>query len=164
MDEPVRRYCGECGADVEVVEKILGEGPHYSKIECAECGKYLAFGKKPANEGKRGKNKHTPESLSISHCQMCQRDENRLGSRGVLEVHHVEEIQDGGADIPENIWVICTSCHKLIHHQRTYLNQHLAGLYTAKQLQAEMTGHNISAETQAFMRRIFAASETVNGR
>jgi len=157
-------YCSDCSVDVDPVETILTEGPHYSKLSCPACGKYLAFGKKPANEGKRGKNKHTPESLGISHCEMCKRPGDRLGSRGVLEVHHVAEVQDGGADIPDNIWVVCTSCHKLIHHQRTYINQHLAHLYTAKQLQAEMTEYNVPADTQAIMKRIFAAHESVNGR
>ncbi len=162
MDDLPTRFCSTCEKDVVVVETVLTSGPHYSKQQCPQCGRFLAFGKKPENEGKRGKNKHTPESLGISHCQMCGREKGRLGSRGVLEAHHIDEIHDGGSDTPENIWVVCTSCHKLIHHQRTYLNQHLSGLYTVEELQVDMDKYRIPSDTQAIMRRLFDKHEALN--
>ncbi|HAR37771.1 MAG TPA: hypothetical protein DCS09_03890 [Porphyromonadaceae bacterium] len=155
MEETELKFCPECGCDVFAIKQILLSGPHYSSFRCPDCNKFLGFGKKPVNEGKRGKNKHSPKSLGIDHCQMCLRPSDRLGTRGVLEAHHVQEIQEDGPDIPGNIWVVCTSCHQLIHHQRTYLNRHLSNYYSAKELQDDMEKYNIPAETQAVMRRLF---------
>lgn len=155
MEERKKMYCNACKDDVETIEKQLFEGPHYSKHACVVCGKHLGFGKKPENDNKRAKNKYTAEGLEISYCQMCLRPKNRLGSRGVLQVHHVIEIQDSGEDVPANIWVLCTSCHSLLHHQRQYLNRHLSSLYSVKNLQEDMDKYKIPADTQAIMKRIF---------
>jgi predicted RNA-binding Zn-ribbon protein involved in translation (DUF1610 family) len=157
-----KRYCNSCENEVSTMAKILSTGPHYSQYNCLDCGKFLGYGKKPGNENKRAKNKYTAEALGIDFCQMCLRKTNKLGSRGVLEVHHVEEINRDGADTPENIWVICTSCHKLIHHQRTYLNDHLKGLYTIVDLLRDMSANNVPADTQQLMIRIFKKQAEVD--
>lgn len=33
-----------------------------------------------------------------------------------LQVHHLEELSDGGADEPENVACLCPNCHYRIHH------------------------------------------------
>jgi 5-methylcytosine-specific restriction endonuclease McrA len=162
--EKLKRYCNSCGEKVETIETLKEEGPHYSFHTCVACGRHLGFGKKPENESKRPKNNFTAEDLKISFCQMCLRPKDRLGSRGVLEVHHVIEIQANGPDIPENIWVVCTSCHRLIHHQRKYLNEHLSNCYNLASLQADMDRHNVPLETQEIMKRIFIKGEEDNAR
>ena len=106
---------------------LCPDGKHYAKETCEECGRFVKWLPKPKNEGKRPKNKHTAASLEINYCQMCCRHRSKLGNGGSLEVHHVEEISSGGGDIPENIWVVCTSCHRMIHHFRVYLNDHFIG-------------------------------------
>ena len=53
----------------------------------------------------------------------------RLGTHETLEIHHKIEINDGGQDIKENILVVCTHCHKLIHHVRTYMNDHFGDFW-----------------------------------
>jgi len=162
MNESVKRYCNACSAEVETVEQVLFDGPHYSKHTCKNCGKFVGFGKKPGNEFKRGKNKYSPADIGVSFCQLCLRPIDRLGTRGVLEIHHVEEIQNGGNDVPENIWVICTSCHKLIHHQRTYLNQHLRNSLTLSDFERLLEVDNVPVDTRAVMVRVFKKAEAYN--
>ena len=154
-----KKHCNHCQKDVGTVLQVLSEGTHYGRLNCEECGRYVSFVKKPNNEGKRGRNKYTPEDLKINHCQLCLRPGHRLGSRGVLDVHHVIEIQDGGDDTKENIWVVCTSCHRLIHHQRTYLNSHLKAHYSKAELERDMKTFNIPFETKEVMRRLFDKRE-----
>ena len=118
--------CPGCGKVAEPIIKECGSGPHYAEERCPYCKKFFGYTPKPKNKEKRKKNKHTPESLSISHCQMCMRKKDSLGRYGTLAAHHIIEVASPtfGPDTPENIWVVCTSCHSLIHHQRTYLHNH----------------------------------------
>lgn len=157
-----KRYCNHCKQEVYTVVEILSSGPHYGKESCQICSRFVGFTKKPKNEGKRPKNKHTAKSLGITFCQMCLRHGDRLGSRGALEVHHVVEINCGGEDVPENIWVICTSCHKLIHHQRTYLNIHLKDQYSLAELKKDMDHYGVPESMRGVMERIFNKQEAVN--
>ena len=117
------RFCkwcnGETGHDV-IVRPI---GPHYGEIVCQVCKNRWGFMGKPTNEGKRKKNKYTPQVLSINKCEMCQRRKDELINHETLEVHHVTQVVDGGPDTPENIWIVCTPCHKMIHHHRFYLRR-----------------------------------------
>ena len=41
----------------------------------------------------------------------------RCGAAGRLEVHHRVEVQHGGTDAPDNLEVLCVSCH-IAHHRR----------------------------------------------
>lgn len=156
------RYCGRCQKEVTAPVQILSSGVHYGQIVCPQCGKHLGFVKKPENIEKRAKNKHTAESLKITFCQLCLRPLKRLGTRGVLEVHHVIEIKDGGIDTRENIWVVCTSCHKLIHHQRTYLNNHLMGMYSLSDLKHDMRKDGVSPTMQKAMISLFSKYGELN--
>lgn len=116
--------CKTCRVKVSPLVTPRPDTPHAAELRCPLCEGFHSWLPKPKNEGKRPKNKHTPGSLGIEYCQMCMRPKSRLGTHEVLVSHHVEEIQNGGPDEPENIWVVCQVCHALIHHQRTYLNQH----------------------------------------
>ena len=33
------------------------------------------------------------------------------------------QVADGGPDSKENIWVLCTPCHRITHYQRIYLQR-----------------------------------------
>lgn len=162
MEEEKKRYCNSCCREVPTIEKKLESGPHYSFHTCVVCGKHLGFGKKPENGNKRPKNKYTAEDIGLSYCQICLRPKTRLGSRGVLEVHHVIEIQDGGEDTPTNLMATCTSCHRLIHHQRKYLNRHLSKLYSMSDLQADMDKNAVPKGTQEIMLKIFLKRERID--
>ena len=116
--------CPKCLHSVVPIVSVLEKGVHYAEKRCPICNAHLGYLPKPKNLNKRPKNKYTAASLEIEACQLCLRHRDMLGRRGVLEIHHVNEIQVGGEDTVENIWVLCTSCHSLVHHQRTYLFDH----------------------------------------
>lgn len=42
----MRDACRWCGS-IDLVETIMDHGPHYSRIDCKDCGKFVKWGKKP---------------------------------------------------------------------------------------------------------------------
>lgn len=63
-----------------------------------------------------------PLDLWIDICQMCLLAYDHLGYSEVLETHHIDDNPQNNDRL--NLFVACTSCHKLIHHQRTYRYTH----------------------------------------
>lgn len=118
-------FCNNCQSDKDPLEIPRPDTPHEAKYECPVCGNFLGWKKKEKNKDKRPKNKYLPKDLGIDYCQLCLRMRGRLGLNETLISHHIVEIKDGGEDIPENIWVVCTHCHALIGHIRKYLNENL---------------------------------------
>ena len=51
-------------------------------------------------------------------CEVCNKDAPFLKKNGdpYLEVHHVNELSEGGADDPSIVGAVCPSCHKEIHY------------------------------------------------
>lgn len=145
--------CQSCGLVGHVREELLTSGPHYGKYVCIECGGFAGFMRKPKNETKRQKNKYTAADLGMNRCQMCQRPREMLGQGESLEVHHVEEIGRGGEDVPENIWCVCTACHRLIHHNRTYMYDHQVGRITSARLAELMVEHRVPESVRGIMHR-----------
>ena len=115
-------YCSRCDSDTSHIVTPRESGPHYAQAMCRICGtKHWAS--KPKNKNKRKSNKYTPEDLGLCYCLMCLRDRSDLINSETLESHHIIQISHGGEDVPENIWILCTPCHKLVHHNRTYLRR-----------------------------------------
>jgi len=73
---------------------------------------------------KAKKDKGTMKSLHAKGglCVIC-------GSRNV-ELHHVRFRSQGGSDVPENLVMLCSDCHLMIHAEnkdvRKLLGQHIA--------------------------------------
>ena len=138
------RECKRCGVIGNFKEELTPSGMHHGKLSCLECGVFHAWIPKPKNETKRSPNRVLAEDYGVDSCQMCQRNLWRLGNREALESHHVIEIQKGGVDSIENVWFVCTSCHKMIHHQRTYLNDHHKTSITAEKLELLLKQDNVN--------------------
>jgi len=123
------KQCRKCGKKVEPVTKNITNKMHGFKLFCPFCDSVVGWGglnKSIIKNGQREKSSRwNAHRLNIYECQICRRKKEHLGERETLEVHHVLPVQHGGEDVPGNIWVVCTSCHKLIHHQQTYHNDHL---------------------------------------
>lgn len=147
--------CKRCGCIGHFQGVLLEDGPHHGKYVCKECGTFAGWMPKPTNETKRKKNKYSADDLGINYCQMCLRPKSRLGSRETLEPHHIKEIQHGGDDIPENIWVVCSYCHKVIHQRRIYLNDHYKGYVTPGEFEALMEKDNVPESVRESMRKLF---------
>jgi 5-methylcytosine-specific restriction endonuclease McrA len=102
---------------------------HYGKAICPYCGRFVKWIAKPENTELRRKSKFSPEKLGKEYCELCLRPREYLGKAGQLDIHHIIEIHNGGQDEEDNVWVLCSHCHSLVHHTRTYLNNHLREFY-----------------------------------
>lgn len=51
-------------------------------------------------------------------CELCGSDAPfaRPGGRPYLEIHHVDRLADGGADVPDNAVALCPNCHREVHY------------------------------------------------
>lgn len=124
------KFCRTCDNEVEPVTHGKINETHGYKLHCPHCDTFVGWsGKKKAIKSEDGERTRSSQwnakRLNKGYCEMCQRPKDFLGYGERLEVHHVTEIEQGGEDVPENIWTLCTPCHRLVHHQRTYLHQHV---------------------------------------
>lgn len=121
------RKCHHCEHQGKPMRGRFNELHGYAFV-CEQCERFLAWGGKNkaimAEDKRQRSSQWTAHRLRIRSCQMCLREQDELGTREQLEVHHVQPVSQGGADQPDNLWVVCTACHRLIHWQQTYLNDH----------------------------------------
>jgi len=96
---------------------------HGYRYVCLDCG-YTCWGGKLKNKEKIEKRPPCPSAsdLNINYCQMCLLESNNLGYAETLETHHIDDQPKNNER--SNLHIVCTSCHKLIHHQRTYRYNH----------------------------------------
>lgn len=113
-------YCKYCSSDVNYYVKPRPDTPHEAEIRCGLCHCFLGWKRKEKNEGKRLPQVHSPESVGIDYCEICLLHRKHLGMNETLDIHHIDDNPENNERI--NISVVCTGCHKLIHHQRTYRN------------------------------------------
>jgi hypothetical protein len=126
--------CKRCGNDSNKIELAPKNSPHYGKIYCNVCEKYLGFAKKPINEEKRTKStKYTLERIIREKgfkepiCFFCNRNIKQLGLNQTLEIDHIIPIVKGGEDEINNINILCSCCHKLKHLMVTHINYPFTG-------------------------------------
>ncbi len=52
------------------------------------------------------------------HCEYCGKKADFVSKTGelYLEVHHIDELSDGGADHPNRVAALCPTCHSEIHY------------------------------------------------
>jgi 5-methylcytosine-specific restriction endonuclease McrA len=114
--------CGRCGHEGL---QLIGPGHkcgHHASVRCAECNSFMRWLTKPdGDKVKRpAKHRNLVTKYSKGFCEMCLRNEGDLPTGQVLEAQHVQEYANGGSEDRENIWIVCTGCHKFIHWIRTY--------------------------------------------
>jgi hypothetical protein len=104
------------------------EESHFSELHghryvCKDC-RYTCWGGKIKNKDRIEKRPPcpSPADLNINWCQMCLLDKSDLGYAETLETNHIDDNPQNCDRL--NLLVVCSSCHKLIHHQRTYRYNH----------------------------------------
>ncbi len=116
--------CPNCLGNWPRIETRRVSGVHYSDICCTGCGKHLGFGRKPDDDATKYKRPKSHAELvnkfSRGHCELCGFDKGNLPRGETLTAHHVARFSEGGEASRENTWIVCTACHSLIEHQRTY--------------------------------------------
>lgn len=132
----VERECKKCGHIGQPMDSGEVNEIHGHKLLCPHCGSFVAWGgrEKPikSTDGERAfSTQWTPKRLGVEECQLCRREKSFVESGGEkLESHHLRSIKDGGEDKPYNILIVCTPCHRVIHHNQTYYG-HMRAFYEA---------------------------------
>lgn len=116
--------CPRCGDGGPHAVTLMTEGKHYAKARCVACDAFLRWLPKPADDATKYKRPQKHRNLvaeyGSGYCEMCLREQHELAKGESLEAQHVIEFQDGGSEKRENIWILCTSCHSLVHWLRRY--------------------------------------------
>ena len=116
--------CRHCGLTADHPAQLCENGVHYARVRCVSCSRFLRFLPKPDSDPTKYKRPAEHRDLvgkfSEGFCEMCLRSQDDLPKRQTLVAHHVREYRNGGSSKRENIWVICTACHQMIHWVRTY--------------------------------------------
>lgn len=115
--------CPHCKSAGPHKMKLRTKGVHYADAWCSACERHW-FASKPDSDPTKYRRPSSHKDLVGKYgkgfCEMCLRDEADLPKGTTLEAQHVNEFKDGGDNTRENIWIVCTACHKLIHWVRTY--------------------------------------------
>lgn len=113
--------CRRCGS-VDLAQTVMEHGQHYARLDCNACGCFVKWLPKPdADKIKRpAAHRNLVHAYSNGYCEMCLRREADLPKNETLEAQHIREYADGGSQERNNIWIVCTGCHKLIHWRRTW--------------------------------------------
>lgn len=119
-----RETCRNCGHEGPHVIQVQTTGVHYAKVECSRCRRFVRWLSKPDSDPTKYRRQNAHKDLVAKYgdgfCEMCLRESDELPKGQTLEAQHVIEYQDGGTEKRENIWIVCTACHRWIHWIRTY--------------------------------------------
>jgi len=114
-------FCQWCGK--QIIEKRR-------KTCCSkECSKNFNIATSPvyyANVGSRGGYANHILRRDNYTCQKCNEFHGCINEHGIklpttdgeLEIHHINQVQYGGDDAPDNLITVCKICHKKIHKYR----------------------------------------------
>ena len=114
--------CPQCGSTEVAVIPGPHPGGHHAREECAKCGRFTRWLPKPDSDRARRPASHRAlvKKYGRGFCELCLLREGDLRGGEVLQAHHVDEFCSKGSSDRENVWIVCTCCHTLIGHQRTY--------------------------------------------
>lgn len=119
----VMHKCSRCGDGGPHLTELRTTGVHYANGWCRKCNNHF-FPPKPDSDPTKYKRPkpHTDlvTKFSRGFCELCLRKQAQLPKGQTLEAQHVIEFSDGGEPNRENIWIVCTACHRHIHWTRTY--------------------------------------------
>lgn len=120
-----RQDCTRCGylnglAQFEFTPQLK----HYGKLCCPNCGAHWRWVPKPESDASKYRRPKKHRELVKQHgegyCQMCLTAEDDLIENVTLEGHHVIPYEFGGTHEKDNVWIVCTRCHRQIELIRTY--------------------------------------------
>lgn len=116
------RLCGYLNGKPSLVR--TPNQPHYGKLVCPQCGAYWRWAPKPDSDSSKyrrpAEHRELVAKFSDGYCEMCLTGADNLPGRQTLHAHHVVPYEVGGGSNRENIWIVCTRCHRQIELIRTY--------------------------------------------
>lgn len=125
MEEPFYKTCTSCGDAGPHKFVMMDTGVLYAKYVCGECSRWITWVQKPDSDPTKYKrpNQHRDlvKEFSRGFCEMCLCRSSELPKGQTLEAQHVlEYAEHNGSSERENIWILCTGCHRMVHWIRTY--------------------------------------------
>ena len=114
--------CPRCSADLDSNTEFIEtpELKHYGKEVCGGCGAWLRWVAKPENLGTRTRtSKFSVKHFPAEVCEIYRRPRSMLGNNESLEIHHRDINPEN--DTMENLLLLCTCCHRQVHHNHVYL-------------------------------------------
>ena len=115
-------YCQWCGKQIIGKRKKL-----CCSAECSRKFKVAIYSLYYENCGSRsGYANHILRRDNYT-CQKCGKFHGVINEHGIklpttdgeLEIHHINQVQHGGGDSPDNLMTVCKKCHKSIHGERS---------------------------------------------
>jgi len=140
------RYC----QSTRIIQGLRPDTIHHAELRCQDCDRHLKWIAKPKEKEstKREADHHgLLRKYSEGYCEICLRLEEELPPAQSLKAHHKIEYDAGGTSDHSNIQILCTPCHQLVHHQRTYLGHYtqskdLSDLIAACEVEMKRTGYS----------------------
>jgi len=104
----------------------------YAEVYCRACDRHQKWLPFPENADKKKRKKTGKKLLKqkipfdmMGFCEICLRDKFNLKILKIpLEVHHVIPVEQEGTDETENLRLVCSQCHSLIHRHREIFNRY----------------------------------------
>jgi len=120
-----RQDCSRCGYLNGLAEfQLTPEVKHYGKLLCPSCGAFWRWVAKPDGDQTKykrpKKHKELVKQFGNGFCEMCLTEEGKLPANQSLEGHHVIPYRSGGSCEKDNVWILCTRCHRQVELIRTY--------------------------------------------
>lgn len=116
------RPCAGCHEKVHAVESMEPcPPPHGGVWRCPECHQHMGFVAKAKVEGdtkREAAHRELVAKYGRGFCELCLLTTEELGATKYLVGHHVKQYADAGTSERENVWIVCNSCHSLIHWAR----------------------------------------------
>ena len=137
--------CPKCGSKEFYYRD--GNEQHYKGRTCRQCGLFAWISKPVEIAYKRPAN-HTGlvKKYSKGYCEICLIPQDIIPRWESLEAQHIIEYQANPNSERENIIIVCTRCHMLIHWLRTYAGSHILGI-KYENSKSQDTGKPKSTET-----------------
>ena len=119
------RRCQNCQEMVTPLPaELCQSGPHYQVQRCPMCEYHMGFLPKPETDATKYRrpsaHRELVEKFGHGFCEMCELKVEELPKGDSLQGHHVREFAEEGEATRENIWILCTACHRLVSYQRRY--------------------------------------------
>jgi 5-methylcytosine-specific restriction endonuclease McrA len=116
------KICPKCGSNnVEIGEATP---PHAGSLRCLDCRHHRWLPKPDREKRRRSSSLALARKYGRGVCELCRRSATEIPAPECLEGHHLIAVDDDGDDSRENVIVVCSSCHSLVHHQQTYLGHY----------------------------------------
>lgn len=120
-----RKPCRFAACSGECELRPCESGPHFAYWECTVCHRHNGWQAKPDGDKAKRPASHSDlvRKFGRGFCELCLRTRDELRSADTFEAHHVIEYSDQHHEsdgTQENIWILCTACHRLVNWIRTY--------------------------------------------